>query len=125
MKRTTINGELIRTVVFTPYLKGMGPVFTLKLYDIFKRDELGKHSLGYRLLESGYGEVFTGTDFNCSPMHAIDSDDAVKGLMCFLTLRPGDTDEEYFDSYTDDQLDYCNSHAGALSSEVYGRFGEG
>src|SRR3990167_8975268 len=124
MKRTTINGELIRTVVFRPYRKGYGPVFTLKAYDLNRRDHLNKHMLGYRLLQSGYGEVFTGEDVGCSPMDAIDSDASVAAIMGFLTLRPGDTDREYFDDYTPEQLAYCGEHAEALSSAVYDRFGE-
>ncbi len=44
--------------------------------------------------------------------------------MGFLTLRPGDTDQEYFDGYTDNQLQYADEHAETLSCEVCSRFGE-
>jgi hypothetical protein len=69
--------------------------------------------------------LFSGSDFGCSPMHAIDSDDTIAGLMGFLTLRPGDTDDEYFDNYTDAQRDYADHYAETLSCEVMTRFGEG
>lgn len=68
--------------------------------------------------------LFEGEDFGCSPMHAIDSDECVAAIMSFLTLRPGDTDREYFEDYTEAQLDYCSQHAEALASEVLNRFGE-
>jgi hypothetical protein len=68
--------------------------------------------------------LFEGEDFACSPCHAIDSDECIASLMGFLTLRPGDTDAEYFESYTPQQIDYCEQHAEALAGEVYSRFGE-
>jgi len=44
--------------------------------------------------------------------------------MSFLTLRPGDTDDEYFAAYTEAQRAYCGQHAEALHCEVLARFGE-
>jgi hypothetical protein len=57
-------------------------------------------------------------------MYAIDSDKAVGSLMGFLTLRPGDTDSEYFESYTPEQMHFAETHAEALACEVMARFGE-
>jgi hypothetical protein len=111
----------MRTVRFFPYRKGMGPTFTLKLY------YLGTERIGYILTMREHRKtvtVFEGSDFRPSPMHSIDGDDAVKALMSFLTLRPGDTDADYFDSYTPEQLEYCSMHAETLNGEVYSRFGE-
>lgn len=36
----------------------------------------------------------------------VDSDDCLRGILGFLTLRPGDTDLEYFEHYTEEQLGY-------------------
>lgn len=128
--------NLLRVCRFSPYRKGMGPVFRLKVWDTYRTDHYGKSILGYRL---SMGErqhlnvvnnpavwtvLFEGEDFGSSPMHAIDSDETIAALMSFLTLRPGDTDSEYFDDYTPAQLDYCAQHAEALSCEVDRRFGE-
>jgi hypothetical protein len=55
-------------------------------------------------------------------MNADDSDETVRGLMGFLTLRPGDTDDEYFENYTKAQRRYCDMHAEDLSCEVEARF---
>lgn len=126
--------EILRVIRFHPYRKGMGPVFRLKVWDTNERDSCGKWVLGYRL---SMGEpnavgnppvwtvIFEGEDFGCSPMHAVDSDETMTGIMCFLTLRPGDTDQEYFKDYTPEQLDYCAQHAEALAHEVDWRFGNG
>lgn len=100
----------------------MGPVFTLRMFDTGGYIG-GKYRVAYTLRSEGK-TIFEGEDFGCSPMDAIDSDGAVECLMGFLTLRPSDTDSEYFDNYTEEQLDFCSSHAEALSCEVYSRFGQ-
>ena len=81
---------------------------TLRLWDINRTDSLGKHRLAYQF-KSGRRVIFEGDDFACSPMHAIDSLDTVAGLLGFLTCKPGDTDREYFENYTPEQLDWCQS----------------
>ena len=84
---------------------------------------VGKSVLGYRL-RSQDRTLFEGEDFGCSPLHTIDSDATMRSLMGFLTLRPGDTDADYFSDYTREQMDYCDQHAESLSWEVTQRFGE-
>lgn len=80
----------------------------LTLWDTNKTDRMGKCVLGYSLEYCGEF-LFRGEDFSCSPMVAIDSDEAVLAILGFLTLRPGDTDREYFDDYTKSQLEWANS----------------
>lgn len=117
--------ELARTVRFTPYRKGMGPTFTLRMFWTGLTGEYGKLRIGYTLTmrepESRKPVVlFDGDDYfaHCEP----DQNEAVGGIMGFLTLRPGDTDTEYFDAYTDAQRAYCDAHAEQLSGEVSCRF---
>lgn len=93
--------------------------FRLELFDTFQTDLYGKSVLAYRFFH-GDRLVFEGADYCCSPLHAIDSDAAVGGLLAFLSLRPGDTDPEYFASYTEDQLDWCHRWAETLSGYVEG-----
>lgn len=113
--------EQLRRVTFAPYGR-KGPTFTLTLWDAFHYAQ-GKNWLTYRLTSQGR-TIFEGDDFGASPMHGIDSDEAVKALMGFLTLRPGDTDKEYFNKYTPRQLAFANEHAEHLAYEVMNRFGE-
>ncbi len=119
--------EVIRRVRFVPYRNGMGPRFALTVWDT-GRTNGRKCQLGYRLNQIDGNRrwtLFEGEDFGCSPLHAIDSDETVESLMGFLTLRPGDTDAEYFADHTPEQLRFCEQHAEALGSEVETRFGEG
>jgi hypothetical protein len=72
--------DILRRVVFHPYRKGAGPVFTLTVWDANKTGYGNKSMLGYRLKASGK-TIFQGEDFGCSPLHAIDSDEVIKGIM--------------------------------------------
>lgn len=114
----------IRVVILKPYLKGRGPTFTLRIWDTGERVLLGpQQRLIYRLTQSDKKHrIFFGEDFGCSPLHAIDGDECVLALMNFLCLRPGDTDAEYFDHYTEEQLEFCSQHSEALGYEAYLRF---
>ena len=89
--------EIIRRCRFTPYRKGMGPVFQLELWDTFIHDDMGKCIVGYHLTQIDQSAfagrklvLFYGEDFHCSPLHAIDSDACVESVMGFLCLRPGE-----------------------------------
>ena len=112
----------IRTVILTPYRKGMGPRFRLTLTDTGRCDARGCTDIHYRLTE-GTETIFEGSDFSGSPPDADDSDATVGALLVFLTLRPGDTDSEYFAAYTSRQLAFCDAHADALGSLASDRFG--
>ena len=124
--------DILRKVRFQPYRKSMGPVFRLTTWDTNRKDYMGKWLLGYSLVmvESfavcgrKHTVLFEGEDFGCSSLHAVDSDATITAIMSFLTLRPGDTDRDYFAGYTQAQLDYCAQHAEALSCEVEHRFPE-
>jgi hypothetical protein len=97
------------------------------MFDTGRTDSLGKARLAYRLtMRAGRTStvLFEGEDFSCSPLHAIDADQTVGALLGFLTLRPGDTDQEYFANYTAAQLAYCDQYAEALDCEARARFGE-
>jgi hypothetical protein len=115
--------EIIRRCRFAPYRKGYGPLFTLTIWDTYRADARGQSYLGY-CLRAGGRVLFTGSDFAGSPMHADDSDATVAAVMSFLTLRPGDTDPDYFRGYGPEQLAFCSDHAESLSAAVSDRFGE-
>lgn len=121
--------DILRRVTLRPYRKGCGPSFTLTTWESDKYDGrgIGRFKIAYRLAMRENGrtvELFTGDDFGPSPMHCIDSDEAIGTLLMFLTLRPGDTDSEYFDEYTPAQLAYCDAHAEALQCAAMDRFGD-
>jgi hypothetical protein len=100
------ENDLLRHVQFDGY--------TLKLYDTNRTDKMGKSILGYEMYTPKGELLFSGDDLHCSPMHAIDSDASLRALLGFLTLRPGDTDSEYFENYTPAQMEFAQGDAEEL-----------
>jgi len=82
--------------------------FKVELWETGKRHGTGQHRLQYRFSDHDK-MVFVGDDYGCSPLHCIDSDDTVFGLLGFLSLGKGDTDPEYFESYDKAQLAWRDS----------------
>ena len=85
----------------------------------------GRTRIGYELRDPAGEALFRGDDFGPSPMHADDSDDALRGLLGFLTLQPGDTDAEYFADYSDRQHEFAASSDCELLAFVYSEDGDG
>ena len=86
---------------------------TLRTWDTGRTRGTGmmaRTCIGYELREPDGTVVFVGDDFGSSPMHADDSDEALRALLGFLTLRPGDTDAEYFADYTPEQLAFADDN---------------
>ncbi len=55
---------------------------------------------------------------------AIDSEAAKSLVMSLFAMKPGDTDSEYFDSYTPEQLDFAKTYGETLSYIREDRYGE-
>ena len=89
--------------------------FRFVTYDANNTDRFDKYAIGYFFFHKDGSLLFQGEDFYCSPLYAIDSDDACRSLLGFLTLQSGDTDDEYFDDYTQEQLDFSDTYAENLS----------
>jgi hypothetical protein len=103
--------EHLRTVV----LDGIESRYTLTISDTHTTDWQGKSRLHYRFEDISDGVIlFEGTDFCASPLHAVDSDDTIRALLGFLTLRPGDTDADYFAGYNDRQMAFAEGDAESL-----------
>ncbi len=92
-----------------------GRPFILEVWATDRTDRRGQSVLGYELTDHQGETVFEGEDFSGSPMHADDSDETLRALLGFLTLRPGDTDPEYFMDYTDRQRPFCDEDAESLA----------
>jgi hypothetical protein len=87
--------------------------YRLELYDTCQTDRYGKSVLAYQFFHNGT-LIFEGADFHASPLHAIDGDQTVAGLLHFLSLQPGDTDPDYFDDYTPEQLAFARQEGESL-----------
>jgi hypothetical protein len=94
-----------------------GHGFRLELYDTYQSDRRGGTMLAYRFYV-GKLLVFEGDDYSPSPMHSIDGDESVAGLLAFLSLKPGDTDAGYFARYTRDQMWFAKKWGETLSLYV-------
>jgi hypothetical protein len=91
--------------------------FRLVTWDTYRMDRRGCCYVGYALIH-GETVIFEGEDYSPGPMSGIDSDDAVRSLIGFLSLQPGDTDDEYFENYTTVQLEFAETYGENLS--MYG-----
>ena len=80
----------------------------------------GRSYSQYTLLDEGK-VIFEGKDFSPPPSLCWNTEESVIALLGFLTLQEGDTDQEYFDSYTQDQLDWAahSFHAESLRIIVH------
>lgn len=88
--------------------------YALRTWETGRRANTGQELLGYEFCAPDGAVLFTGEDFGCSPMDPIDSDRALRALLGFLTLKPGDTDPDYFDGYTEAQLEFARGDAEQL-----------
>jgi hypothetical protein len=85
--------------------------FTLRVFDTGDMSE-GKHRLAYVFSDGEHPDgqqLFSGSNFYASPLHAIDSDEALASILSFIALGEGDTDSDYFNDYTDKQLGWRDS----------------
>jgi hypothetical protein len=73
--------------------------------------------LAYRFFHRGH-LIFAGAALHDSPLHAVDADAIVAGVLAFLSLKPGDTDPEYFEGYTPEQLAFARAEGENLSLYV-------
>jgi hypothetical protein len=94
-----------------------GTDWTVLTWDTQRRFDTGQWKIGYTFYDNAE-LIFSGEDCGVSPMHGIDSDDALAGLLSFLSLRPGDTDADYFKDYTPDQMDWAQANGEELSMFV-------
>lgn len=82
--------------------------YRLMMWDTYRVGPHHKSILGYAFFAPGATEpLFSGEDFGAPACRAIDSDRVVRCLLGFLTLRPGDTDRDYFDDYTPEQMAFA------------------
>lgn len=90
--------------------------YRLLMWDTNRTDDrYGKSVLGYAFYAPGADKpLFVGEDFCCSPANCVDSNETVCSLLGFLTLRPGDTDREWFENYTPEQMAFAEGDAEQL-----------
>ncbi len=109
------ENNMLRKVRLAPYTD-QTRAFILTTYDTGRIDSLGKSIVAYTFEKEGETDPIFSEDSLCvSPMHAIDSDECLRSALTFITLRPGDTDPDYFEKYTERQRAFCSDDAETLS----------
>ena len=73
-----------------------------------------RHYIGHRLTDPNGAIIFEGTDYGVSPRCAIDSDDALRGILGFMTLTRYDMQMEDWNRLTDAQKAFAESDAEVL-----------
>lgn len=83
--------------------------YTMTLQALNRRDRHNHIMVKYTFTTPDGETLFSGEDLGASPLHAPESLESAKALLSFLTLKPGDTDEEYFEAYTPRQMEFTQS----------------
>ena len=68
-----------------------------------------RRKVGYTFGRENAPAIFSGLQYSPSPLYSPEGYDSAIGLLGFLTLKKGDTDEDYFDDYTPEQLAFSQS----------------
>lgn len=84
--------------------------YTLTIAKTGKRDMYNeKYQVSYALYNPDNTILFSGREYYPSPLHSPTGFLAAAALMNFLTLCPGDTDDDHFYNYTEAQMIFCTS----------------
>lgn len=86
--------------------------FTLRLHSI-KKEEYGQWRIGYKFEDNGQ-VIFEGDDLEVAHHEPVGLS-TVEDALSFFSLEQGDTDDDYFDSYTPEQLAWRDTRAAELS----------
>jgi len=82
--------------------------YTMTLEDTGGTGEYGKGRVAYTFSKPTGELLFSGNDL-FTPFRDPEGLECAKTLLTFLTLQPGDIDDEYFDKYTPEQLEWAKS----------------
>jgi hypothetical protein len=102
--------------------------YTLRTWDTGRtagNGRMARTRIGYELRDPAGTVLFRGDDFRPGAATADDSDEALRALLGFLTLRPGDTDREYFADYSAAQQAFTASSDCELLQYLYSEEGPG
>jgi hypothetical protein len=80
-----------------------------------QRYQTGQEKIGYAFWDPQGKLLFNGDDVGLPPSQTSDGDDSLRSVLGWLTLRPGDTDDEYFEKYTPEQMAFAEGDAEMLS----------
>lgn len=85
------------------------------IFQFYDQNYEFSHRIEYWPRHEQWTTIFSGEDFGLAPQHDPDSDTCIAALLSFLSLRPGDTDRDYFANYTSRQLSFAQTYGETLS----------
>jgi hypothetical protein len=94
---------------------------TIQAFDAYKTGPHGHSQIDVRVLFTAKGgkpvEIFPrGATYCGMPCgSSIDGDEAKELVCSLIAMKPGDTDREFFDSYTPEQLSFVKEYGEELS----------
>lgn len=95
--------------------------YTMTLDATGRRDRYGKPQIAYTLSKEAEGDpIFSGDDCYAGLSGRDDPEGmgVAEDLLSFLTLRPGDIEDDYFEDYTERQLEFATHEAEDLQMWV-------
>lgn len=98
--------------------------YKLTMLDTGKVNGYGKAIVKYCLKNPSGIKLFAGQDFAASPMDTPTGKQSACALIQFLTLKPGDTDADYFEHYTDNQMEFAQGEAEQIGYAWRERLGD-
>ena len=100
---------------------------TVKAYELFHKHTASHMYFTVEVTQGGEtifpkGELYAGVSTFAG--HSIDGDTAKKLALELVAMKPGDTDEEYFEGYSDEQCAWAEENGEWLSYIAAERYGE-
>jgi hypothetical protein len=109
--------------VFTLRIKHPDGQITIDAFEHFGHDWHTR--LNVRVRQNGQ-TIFSTGDLWCGipGQHTLDGKEAKACVLSLVSMKPGDTDREYFEHYTPEQLAWAEKYSDWLTTESLYRYGE-
>jgi len=79
--------------------------YRLEIYDT--HNETSSHWTVAGVLYDNGRKIFDKAPIDISKIYAVDEERVIPHVLSWFTLKPGDTDADYFNGYTKEQLEWC------------------
>jgi hypothetical protein len=106
-----------------------GKTYHIPVYERNVRTHNGGVAYTFNVLErvgkNHHNIIFSNMVGSFSPCHACDGVNAKRHILMHLAMKQGDTDQEFFDTYSDEQLEFVNTFGEEIYFLAVSRYGEG
>jgi hypothetical protein len=100
-----------------------GPCLIRAYDDEITQQPYGHRQIGTELIFNGRTVFPRGATYCAVPSgKELDGDFAKELVLSLFAMKPGDTDPDYFDSYTSEQLEFARAYGDEFTLEAEDRF---